>query len=136
MVSFLDSNVLVYYVDSRDQIKQARAEGIIESALNGDSVCLISVQTLTEFSNVALGKLKLSQSIVSRYVEVFAELPVVTPDVKMLTRALEIKERYDIQFYDSMMLAAAERVGADEFLTEDLNDGQMYGTVKAVNPFK
>ena len=94
------------------------------------------MQTLTEFSNVALGKLKLSESIVSRYVEVFAELPVVTPDVKMLTRALEIKERYDIQFYDSMMLAAAERVGADEFLTEDLNDGQMYGSVKAVNPFK
>ena len=136
MVSFLDSNVLVYYVDSRDQKKQAKAESIIEAAFNGDSVCLISVQTLTEFSNVALGKLKLPESIVARYVEVFAELPVVTPDVKMLTRALEIKERYDIQFYDSMMLAAAERVGADEFLTEDLNDGQMYGSVKAVNPFK
>ena len=24
----------------------------------------------------------------------------------------------------------------DEILTEDLNDGQMYGSVKAVNPFK
>lgn len=31
---------------------------------------------------------------------------------------------------------AAESAGCDEILTEDLNDGQMYGSVKAVNPFK
>ena len=34
------------------------------------------------------------------------------------------------------MLSAAESAGCDEILTEDLNDGQMYGNVKAVNPFK
>ena len=136
MVSFLDSNVLVYYVDPRDPAKQAKAESIVESAFNGDATCLISVQTLAEFSNVAFGKLKLPQPIVERYVGVFAELPVVSPDVKMLTRAIELKGRYDIQLYDAMMLSAAERIGADEFLTEDLNDGQMYGSVRAVNPFK
>ena len=136
MVSFLDSNVLVYYVDPRDPAKQAKSEHIVESALNGDSTCLISVQTLAEFTNVAFGKLKLPRQIVERYVKVFAELPVVPPDVKILTRAIDLKERYDIQFYDAMMLAAAERIGAEEFLTEDLNDGQMYGSVKAVNPFK
>ena len=26
--------------------------------------------------------------------------------------------------------------GCEEILTEDLNDGQMYGSVKAVKPFK
>ena len=31
---------------------------------------------------------------------------------------------------------AAQENGCDEILTEDLNDGQMYGSVKAVNPFK
>ena len=31
---------------------------------------------------------------------------------------------------------AAQEHGCDEILTEDLNDGQMYGSVKAVNPFK
>lgn len=51
-------------------------------------------------------------------------------------RGIEIKNRYDIQFYDAMMLAAAERAGASEFYTEDLNDGQLYCDIKAVNPFK
>ena len=40
------------------------------------------------------------------------------------------------QFYDSLMLAAAESAGCGEILTEDLNDGQLYGTVRAINPFK
>ena len=66
----------------------------------------------------------------------FSQLPVISPDAQFVTRALDIRERYEIQFYDAMMVAAAERAGCDEFLTEDLNDGQMYGNVKAVNPFK
>ena len=37
---------------------------------------------------------------------------------------------------DSLVVAAAEMSGCDEILTEDLNDGQVYGSVKAVNPFK
>ena len=41
-----------------------------------------------------------------------------------------------MKFIDSLLLATAEALGCDEFLTEDLNDGQMYGAVKAVNPFK
>ena len=50
MVSFLDSNVLVYYVDPRDPSKQTKAEGIVESAFNGNATCLISVQALAEFT--------------------------------------------------------------------------------------
>ena len=38
------------------------------------------------------------------------------------------KEQYGIQFYDSLVIAAAEANGCDIVLTEDLNDGQMYGT--------
>jgi len=41
-----------------------------------------------------------------------------------------------MKFIDSLLLVAAQENGCDEILTEDLNDGQMYGSVKAVNPFK
>ncbi len=32
--------------------------------------------------------------------------------------------------------AAAERLGCHEIITEDLNDGQMYRGMVAINPFK
>ena len=51
-------------------------------------------------------------------------------------KTLLAKEKFGTQFFDSLLLVAAEENGCDTILTEDLNDGQMYGTVKAVNPFK
>ena len=136
MVRFFDSNVLVYYVDNRDDAKQKAAEALLDGALKGDFASLISVQTLTEFVNVSTKKLELPPEVVEQYLDVFAELPTISPDVRMVKRGFEIKRQYDIQFYDAMMVAAAERAGADELCTEDLNDGQFYCGVKAVNPFK
>ena len=45
------------------------------------------------------------------------------------------KLEYGIQFYDAQIIAAAERLGCASILTEDLNDGQMYCGIIAVNPF-
>ena len=47
-----------------------------------------------------------------------------------------IKVRYGLQYYDSLLLATAEANGCEEFCSEDLNDGQTYCGIKAVNPFK
>ena len=38
--------------------------------------------------------------------------------------------------YDSLLLATAEANWCEEFCSEDLNDGQTYCGIKAVNPFK
>ena len=133
---FFDTNVLVYAADNRDERKQRIARNLIKDALNGRLTGWISVQTLSEFINSSLKKLKLPQDKVDGFLDFFDNLPVLNPDRAIPRRGLEIKNRYDIQFYDAMMLAAAERAGATEFYTEDLNDGQLYGSIKAVNPFK
>ena len=51
-------------------------------------------------------------------------------------RGLDVAERYQLQFYDSLLLATAEVNGCNEFISEDLNDGQIYCGMKVVNPFK
>ena len=132
---FFDTNVLVYAADNRDERKQRIARNLIKDALNGRLNGWISVQTLSEFINSTLNKLKLPLDKVDGFLDFFDNLPIVNPDRTLPRRGLEIKNRYDIQFYDAMMLAAAERAGATEFYTEDLNDGQLYCDIKAVNPF-
>ena len=57
---FLDSNVLVYSVDERDEHKFAIATSILENALSDRDAYAIAVQTLAEFTNVAIGKLALA----------------------------------------------------------------------------
>ena len=70
------------------------------------------------------------------FIRLFRRIRTVPVVADLTEKALAIKAQYGIQFYDSLVLAAAEANGCDTILTEDLNDGQMYGTVKAENPFK
>lgn len=134
-MKFIDSNVLVYSVDPRDAVKQRIAKMIVMSARNsGDFI--ISAQVINEFANVALKKLGKKNEDVSKFIWMFREIKTVDVRLAWSTKALEIMKRYDLQFYDSLLLATAEALGCDEILTEDLNDGQMYGSVRAVNPFK
>ncbi len=37
---------------------------------------------------------------------------------------------------DALLLASANAAGCRHFLTEDLNDGQLYGDVRVVDPFR
>jgi predicted nucleic acid-binding protein len=53
-----------------------------------------------------------------------------------IERALWAEEYYQVSFWDALIPAAAEIRGADVLYTEDLSDGQQYGSVKAENPFR
>ena len=107
-------------------------EGAIAERLD----CRISVQTLTEFTNVCIKKLKLDKNVISVFFDYFDDLQMVRTDSVSVKNALEIKARYNIQFYDAMMISTASESGCDEILSEDLNDGQNYDGVVAHNPFK
>ena len=131
----IDTNVFVYFVDRRDLRKQAIARELISAAF-GNPQYLIAWQVLNEFANVALAKLSMTEDEVCEYVSCFRSIAVRMPKPELTERALMIRKRHGIQFYDALIVAAAEANGCDEILTEDLNDGQIYCGIKAVNPFK
>ena len=47
----------------------------------------------------------------------------------------EISGVWKVSLWDAMILAAAEEIGADVVLTEDLNHGQQIAGVRVENPF-
>ena len=49
---------------------------------------------------------------------------------------IKIKERFQISFWDALIIAAAQTVDASIIYSEDLNHGQKYGNVTVLNPFK
>ena len=134
-MTFLDTNVLVYAVDKRDMRKKQIAKEIVLAARNSQEH-VISSQVLNEFSNVAISKLKKTQQETKGFVELFMDIRTVAVLPEWTVCAIEIMEQYGLQFYDSLLLASANALGCDCLLTEDLNDGQIYCGVKAVNPFK
>jgi predicted nucleic acid-binding protein len=60
---------------------------------------------------------------------------VVEIDRPLVERAIETHKRYGIAYWDALIIAAAERAGCVEVLSEDLNDGQRYLDIVVSNPF-
>ena len=134
-MTFLDTNILVYSVDGNERAKQPIASDIVARAIDGTGF-LVSAQVLNEFSNIALLKLKMTVPEVREFISMFSRIENVPLATAWTDRALQIKDQYGLQFFDSLLLAAAEANGCDEILTEDLTDGQTYCGIRAVNPFK
>ena len=134
--AFLDSNILVYCVDERDNDKHNLARKIIQSLIDGRNGC-ISTQTLQEFFNVSTKKLKNDKSMAQSDVGVYSTaFPVHTNTLKDILSAISISIKTQFSFYDSLIIAAAIAEGCSIVYSEDLNDGQTVDGVTIINPFK
>ena len=49
-------------------------------------------------------------------------------------QALDLESRFRISFWDALILQAAETAGAAVVYSEDLSDGQKFGSVRVENP--
>ena len=49
--------------------------------------------------------------------------------------ALEVVGRFQVSYYDALIIAAARLANCECVYSEDLNAGQDYGGVRVVNPF-
>lgn len=48
--------------------------------------------------------------------------------------ALDLEERYQVSFWDALVIQAAHSAGVEVLYSEDLSNGQVYGGVRVVNP--
>ncbi|MBI2299523.1 MAG: hypothetical protein HYU66_11375 [Armatimonadetes bacterium] len=62
-------------------------------------------------------------------------MSVVVVDPGLIRRAIGLQARHRINYYDALILTAAESAGCSELYSEDLNAGQTYAGVRVVNPF-
>ena len=134
-MKFIDSNVFIYAADSKNPVKRSIARKLISAAVASGGY-KINVQVLNEFSSVAHRKLGLTIDEIKAYLEMFRALTILPVPADVTEKGLDVMQRYGLQFYDSLLLVAASESGCSEFISEDLNDGQIYCGIKAVNPFK
>ena len=133
--AFFDTNILLYMFGGDFPAKSEIARNLFREHAAAGTV-LLSTQVVQEFYVSGSRKLKMSRTELLAGMEEFFELPVIVLGIHELRSAMRIEERYRISFWDALIVAAAERGGADVLYTEDLSDGQRYGVVLARNPFR
>jgi predicted nucleic acid-binding protein len=128
---FFDTNVVFYALSS-----DAERAPVAQRAVYGGGV--VSVQVLNELTLACRRKLKLGWPEIDRGIN--ALIPFFSSVTPMLlhTHLLgrDIAERYQFQFYDSLLLASALEAGCTRFVSEDMQDGMMIEGLTIENPFR
>jgi predicted nucleic acid-binding protein len=134
--AFADTNVWVYAVDDGEPEKQARARQILEP--NGETDLVVSAQVLGEFHVTVRRKLAetLPDLDAAALVDRMRQLPVVPIDANLVAAAIANARQWQLSYWDALILTAADAAGCDVVLSEDLNDGQAYGSVRVEDPFR
>jgi predicted nucleic acid-binding protein len=133
---FVDTNILMYAHDSAAGPKHDRAKALVED-LWRDRTGVVSTQVLQELSVNLRRKagrpldVKATREIVADYLA----WHVVVNGGESILEALDLEARYHVSFWDALVLQAAQASGAEILYSEDLSDGQAYGSVRVVNPF-
>jgi predicted nucleic acid-binding protein len=132
---FVDTNVLVYAAAGRgrDEAKRRRAVEIVETEEFG-----LSAQVLQEFFVTVTAKIPAPLSVdgALEWIEQLEVFPCAVIDTPLVKVAAEVSHRYRISYWDAAIIAAAETLGAKLLYTEDLNDGQQYGSATVCDPFR
>jgi len=131
---FIDTNLFIYTIDRKDIEKQKVARKFIKKVVD-THIPVISTQVIQEFYVVATAKLKADSVIVKNIVHNFHNMELVQIDLELIEQAIDISILSKISFWDSLIIAAAEKSNCEYVVSEDLNAGQLYRGIKLVNPF-
>ena len=131
---FFDTNVLIYAAIGHrsDPTKFERARKLI-----AETDYSTSGQVLAEFYvNVTRNADEpLTPDKAAQWVATLSRKPCQEVDSAIVMRGIAYAQRYQLSYWDGAIIAAAERLQVETLYTEDLNHGQVYGAVTAVNPF-
>lgn len=130
---FIDTNILVYAHDLDAGEKHARAKKLIEEEWKKPAWPVVSVQVLQELFVNLIGK-EVSLAEARQTVSDYAHWQVIENTVSLLEAAISEKQRWQLSFWDSLILAAARWSGASTIWSEDFNEGQDYGGITVENP--
>jgi predicted nucleic acid-binding protein len=132
--AFLDTNILIYAYSEDEPSKQNISLQLIGGFENS---VIISKQVINELSNILLKKFKLStEQVENVLLEIDSALSIVDFDLMTQIKALKLKDRYQLQFYDALIVATALENNCAVLYSEDMQHGMLIDkSLKIINPF-
>lgn len=131
---FVDTNIILYAYSGSETDKQELANRIIADSKNP----CISNQVINEVINVLYKKFSLNSNEIKKVLfELESVFNILTFSIKTQILAVDIKDRYKFQFYDSLIIATALENGCKFVYSEDMQHLQnIDGKLQIINPFK
>ena len=99
---------------------------------------IISNQVINELANIFLKKFKLPiEQVEDSFLELDSLLNIVSFDMSTQIRALRLKQRYNLQYFDSLIISTALENKCNILYSEDMQHELIIDNrLKIINPFK
>ena len=136
VLSFVDTNVLVYAFDKSSTPKKRAAQRLMNELMDEDRL-RVSTQVLQELFVTLTRKVnqRCSSAEALMVLEDLTAWPLMVVDYAAIRAAIGLADQAKLSFWDALVVVAAARSGAAVLYSEDLNDGQEILGVRIRNPF-
>jgi predicted nucleic acid-binding protein len=131
---FVDTNVFLYALDPADLKKQQAAQ-MWREELWKSRLGRISFQVLREFYVKATRKWPENRAEARAEVQDLLVWQPVTMGAEILEQGWKLQDRYQLSFWDALIVAAAKSVDCRYLLTEDLQTNQDLDGMIVISPF-
>jgi predicted nucleic acid-binding protein len=132
---FVDTNVFLYRMSAREPEKQPQAEAwttLLWLNQRGN----LSWQVIHEFYSNAVTKFNLKPGDARMVSSHLVQWNPVSPGARSLERAWMWCDKGHLNFWDALIVAAAEQCQCRWLLSEDLQADRVFGDITVVNPFR
>ena len=131
---FVDTNVLIYAHDARDQRKRTVAQELLLRLLR-ERRGVVSVQVLQEFFAAATRKLGMPSEVARLNVSSYARFDVVTLSVPDVIAAIDLHRLHHFSIWDALIVRAALNGACTTLYSEDMQDGRTIDALAVRDPF-
>ena len=132
---FIDTNVLIYAHDVDGGSKHKMAQNLIQTFWDDPPFPSVSIQVLQEcYFNLI--KKKIRPRVAFDIVDTYLDWPVIINDKQLLSESMLFHEKFQLSFWDALIIAAAKFARIKYLISEDFTHGQIIEGIKIIDPFQ
>jgi predicted nucleic acid-binding protein len=128
------TNVLIYVQDPRDPVKKAKAIALVKSLPDGVLLWQVANEYLAASRKLVPFGYKHAQAFqdINSWRKVWT---TILPSWAVIDRAEDLRQRFNLSFWDSMIVAACLEGGVSRLYSEDFDAYKQIDGLQLVNPF-
>jgi predicted nucleic acid-binding protein len=131
----VDTNIIVYAFDQADPAKQRRAVDLLAQLSPTDAVLLWQVycEAGSQLSKLAVRQARFD--VRAALMGIRARLRLAMPGPEVADICWEVRQKFQLSYWDGLLLAACIDAGVTRLYTEDMQSAPTIESVQLVNPF-
>lgn len=137
---FLDSNVWLYRLMDESRIaleERMRKQHIADELITTSELIIISTQVINEVCVNLIRKGGKSEAEIEEVIQDLYDLcEVVQIDLDVMLKAAELRQRFNLSFWDGLIVASAIAGHAEVLYSEDMQHGMRIDSLEIQNPFQ